>query len=62
MEARVRRETTPAFYITSIITALERPRKSGQNAATILKPLAPNPSQLNPVFHMARHLAVWVAQ
>ena len=52
MEARAQHGTTPTSCTTSSL-ALERLRKSGENAATILKPLVP----IQPHFHMVQHLA-----
>ena len=52
MAAHLQRETTPA----SCVTSTGMPAK---NAATILKPLVPNPTQ--PRLQVVQHVADWVA-
>ena len=52
MAARLGRETTPASYVNS--TGMP-----AQNAATILKPLVPNPHSTS-FTHGAQHVADWV--
>ena len=60
MAARARRGTMPDSCVNSAVYRW-KDWKFGQNGATILKPLMPNPLPTQLLFHLMQHVADWVA-